>query len=204
MLAESYLPGEGVPVHATWAAHLETIPTDGVDELRRLGDLATHHERAGEGMAAFAALVQGADLAEKLGAGREAADLLARAAGLWRIGADPADTFGQARLLERAGRACTFAGRAKEGYQLLRMASDLVSPERDPLWSSRLLLRMMAAENRSGEHQPHESPATLERVVDLSSVDPDSREHAEALGWLAYALYWRERRTRVANWRRPP
>ena len=44
VLAESYLPGEAAPVHAAWAAHLETVSTDGVDELRRLGDLASHHE----------------------------------------------------------------------------------------------------------------------------------------------------------------
>ena len=47
VLAETYLPGEATPVHAAWAAHLETVSTDGVDELRRLGDLASHHERAG-------------------------------------------------------------------------------------------------------------------------------------------------------------
>ncbi len=116
VLAESYLPGEAAPVHAAWAAHLESVPTDGVDELRRLGDLASHHERAGDGPAAFAALLQGADLAEKLGAPREAADLLARAADLWEAGADATDTVGRARLLERAGAglrpgraACTTA-----------------------------------------------------------------------------------------------
>ena len=106
VLAESYLPGEAAPVHAAWAAHLESVSTEGVDELRRLGDLASHHERAGDGSAAFAALLQGADLAEKLGAPREAADLLARAADLWEAGADATDTVGHARLLERAGDAC--------------------------------------------------------------------------------------------------
>ena len=45
VLAESYLPGEAAPVHAAWAAHLEALAAEGVDELRRLGDLASHHER---------------------------------------------------------------------------------------------------------------------------------------------------------------
>ena len=45
VLAETYLPGEATPVHAAWAAHLETVSTEGIDELRRLGDLASHHER---------------------------------------------------------------------------------------------------------------------------------------------------------------
>ena len=66
VLTETYLPGEATPVHAAWAAHLETVSTEGIDELRRLGDLASHHERAGDSSAAFAALLQGADLAEKL------------------------------------------------------------------------------------------------------------------------------------------
>ena len=128
MLAESYLPGEAAPVHAAWAAHLESFSTEGVDELRRLGDLASHHERAGDGVAAFAALLRGADLAEELGARREAADLLVRAVDLWEVGADATDTVSHAQLLERASEACLWVGRAQEGYRLLRAARDLVSP----------------------------------------------------------------------------
>ena len=141
VLTETYLPGEATPVHAAWAAHLETVSTEGIDELRRLGDLASHHERAGDSSAAFAALLQGADLAEKLSAPREAADLLARAADLWEVGADPTDVEGHARLLERASLACGWVGRAPESLRLNSAARDLVSPERDPLWASRLTLR---------------------------------------------------------------
>ena len=110
VLADTYLPGEAMPVHAAWAAHLESVSTEGIDELRRLGDLASHHERAGEASAAFTALLQGADLAEKLGARREAADLLVRAADLWEVAADATDTVGHAQLLERAGMACSGSG----------------------------------------------------------------------------------------------
>ena len=60
--------------------------------------------------AAFTALLQGADLAEKLGAPREAADLLVRAADLWEVAADATDTVGHATLLERAGEACHGSG----------------------------------------------------------------------------------------------
>ncbi len=128
VLTETYLPGEATPVHAAWAAHLESFSTEGVDELRRLGDLASHHERAGDSSAAFAALLQGADLAEKLGAPREAADLLARAADLWEVGADPTDVVGHARLLERASLACGWVGRARESYRLLRSAATSSHP----------------------------------------------------------------------------
>ena len=63
--------------------------------------------------AAFAALLRGADLAEKLGARREAADLLVRAVDLWEVAADATDTVSHAQLLERAGEACLWAGRAR-------------------------------------------------------------------------------------------
>ena len=103
VLIETYLPGEAAPVHAAWAAHLEPVSAEGVDELRRLGDLALHHEQAGEGVAAFTALLRAAELAEELGAWREAADLLVRAVDLWGVAADATDTVGHAQLLVRAG-----------------------------------------------------------------------------------------------------
>ena len=63
----------------------------GIDQLRHLGDLATHHEQAGAAPAAFAALLRGADIAAELGAFRESADLLTRAADLWDVGAPDRD-----------------------------------------------------------------------------------------------------------------
>ena len=110
VLAESYLPGEATPVHAAWAAHLESVSTEGVDELRRLGDIASHHESAGEGAAAFGVLLQGADLAEQLGARREAAEWLARAADLWNVGAD-ATRLRRPGTAARAGRPGLGTGR---------------------------------------------------------------------------------------------
>ncbi len=112
VLLGSYLPGEAAPVHAAWAEHLEKASATGVEELRRLGDLATHHERAGASEAAFGTLLRAADLAEELGAFREHADLLTRAADLWDAGAsEPADVRARARLLERAGDACAMMER---------------------------------------------------------------------------------------------
>ena len=192
VLAESYLPGEAAPVHAAWAAHLESVSAEGVDELRRLGDLALHRERAGHGSAAFAALLQGADLAEKLGAGREAADLLVRAVDLWEVAADATDTVGRARLLERAGLACFWVGRSRDGYALLRSARDLVSAERHPLWASRLAVRVARFEFSLDEALDYPL-VEFERAVELSRVEPDSREHAEALAELAEQMFLVER-----------
>ena len=75
----------------------------------------SHHEQAGNGSAAFAALLPGADLAEKLGARREAADLLVRAADLWEVAADATDTVGHAQLLERAGDGLPVGGAGTGG-----------------------------------------------------------------------------------------
>ena len=198
VLTETYLPGEATPVHAAWAAHLETVSTEGIDELRRLGDLASHHERAGDSSAAFAALLQGADLAEKLGARREAADLLTRAADLSEVGAeDVTDVVSRARLLERAGGACLRVERERDSYRLLGAASNLVSPQRHPLWASRLSARLAALAFDLGETQ--ESPLSAsEQAVELSRVEPDSREHAKALASYANNLRW-EGRTEEAR-----
>ena len=139
VLAESYLPGEAAPVHAAWARSpgVGLRPTVSTSCA---GSATSRRTTSGPATAsaAFAALLQGADLAEKLGAPREAADLLVRAADLWEVGADATDTVGHARLLERAGDACHWVGRTRDGYRLLRAARDLVSAERDPLWASRL------------------------------------------------------------------
>ena len=153
VLAGSYLPGEAASVHAAWASRLETVSSDGVDELRRLGDLASHRERAGERSAAFDALLRVRNLAEKIGARREAAELLIRAADLWELGADTTDDIARARLLERAAHACGRVHRVPDTYRLFRQAHDLVSPERDPLWASRLTAEVATLGFTLGETQ---------------------------------------------------
>ncbi len=191
VLAETYLPGEAAPVHAAWAARLESVSAEGVDELRRLGDLASHFEGSGDALAAYRALLQGADLAEKLRGHREAADLLVRAVDLWGKAADTGDTVDQARLLERAGLACRRVGRAREASRLFRAARGLVSAERDPLWASRLIGWTAGTAGTTDGLEGESDPIDDEqRAVELSSVEPDSREHAEALAQLSDSLWW--------------
>ena len=185
VLLGSYLPGEAAPVHAAWAEQLEKASTTGVEELRRLGDLATHHERAGASEAAFGTLLRAADLAEELGAYREHADLLTRAADLWDAGAsEPADGRARARLLERAGDACGMMERWGDCYRLLEFAHRLVDPDREPLWSSRLA-RTVATLAWDVNHDT-DVVGDLAAAVELSRADPGSREHADALCDYAY------------------
>ena len=201
VLAGSYLPGEAAPVHAAWAQHLEKTSATGVEELRRLGDLATHHELAGVSEAAFAMLLRAADLAEELGAFREHADLLTRAADLWEAGASqPEDDRARARLLERAGVACGMMERYGDCYRLYELAHRLVDPDRDPLWSSRLAREVTTL--AQDVDRDTDVVGGLAAAVELSRVDPDSREHADALSDYAYwGLYGvdRDHALRVAD-----
>ena len=197
VLAETYLPGEAAPVHAAWAAHLESVSTDGVDELRRLGDLASHHERAGDCSAAFAALLQGADLrrgALRASRGRRPAGPRGRPVG----GRCRRRRHRRPRAAARAGRAgpASRSGASETAYRLFRAARDLVSPERDPLWASRLAAEVAVLGFGLGDTR--ELPlAEFERVVELSarrarqsvSTPRPSARHA-------FLLYWRRAETR--------
>jgi DNA-binding CsgD family transcriptional regulator/tetratricopeptide (TPR) repeat protein len=189
VLAESYLPGEAEPVHAAWARHLESTASEGVDELRRLGDLALHHEQSGQESAAFAALLAGADLAETLRAPREAADLLTRAADLWDVSPDPTDVVAHARLLERASTACVWVGRDEDAVRLVVLARDLVPPDAHPLFAGHLTDRA-AIRASSHEKSMDVTLAAVENAVALTRIAPHSREHAEALASLAEVLFW--------------
>ena len=191
VLLESYLPGEAAPVHAAWAGHLASTSTDGVDELRRLGDLATHQELAGADAAAFGSLLEAADVAEGLGVRREAADLLARAAALWSTGAPhPHDDGAHARLLQRASRACERVDRAADAWRLIGRACDLVDPARDPLWSSSLKIAQDDLAWHLGLVDDSPSRASSGAVLELTRADVDSREHADALAWTAENHFW--------------
>ncbi len=137
VLAETYLPGEAAPVHAAWAAHLETVSTEGVDELRRLGDLASHHETGRRGLGGVRRPPPGRRPRRE-----------ARCAARGRRAAGPGGRLvgGGCRhhRLRRPGAAARASRRAPangsaacaDSYRLLGAARDLVSPERDPLWAS--------------------------------------------------------------------
>ena len=190
VLLESYLPGEAAPVHAAWAGHLAATSADGVDELRRLGDLATHQELAGADAAAFGSLLEAADVAEGLGVRREAADLLFRAAALWSTGAPhPQDDDAHARLLQRASRACERVDRAADAWRLITRACDLVDHTRDPLWLGSLKITQDDLAWHLGLVDD-QSRANSEAVLELTRADIDSREHADALAWTAENLFW--------------
>ncbi len=168
VLAETYLPGEAAPVHAAWAAHLESVSTEGVDELRRLGDLASHHERAGDGVCGVRRPPPGCRPrreARRASRGRRPAGPGGRPVGGGcrrhrRRG--PSAAAGARRALPASG-----SGGCRDGYRLFRAARDLVSAERDPLWASRLTARLATVAFNIGETRTIPL-AEIERAVELS------------------------------------
>jgi DNA-binding CsgD family transcriptional regulator/tetratricopeptide (TPR) repeat protein len=192
VLVDAFLPGEAAPIHAAWADHLQAQATRGIDQLRLLGDLATHQERAGAEPKAFATLLDGVRVATELGAHRESAELLTRAAEMWDAGApDTGDDRARAELLERAGQACWVVDDVRRAVRLLEQATELVDPSQEPLWACRLALILRDLLWSTGELD-ETSQGDIEALVELSRADTDSREHADALSALAESLEWRE------------
>ena len=191
VLYGTYLPGEAAPVHRAWAAGLETVTASGADEVRRLGDLALHHERAGDLDASFQASVRAADGARTARLWREEPIHLRRAARLWpAVGEDSRAGLGEADLLERAAVASVRVGQEHEGVAAGRRALELVRAAGDELRTSRLMIWCEDASWWLGEVEG-ESVELARAAVALSSRFPDSREHAHALGSLSEALSWR-------------
>ena len=145
--------------------------------------------RAGAAPAAFVALLIGADIAVELGAFKESADLLTRAADLWDVGApNRDDDVARARLLERAGRACWLVEQVHDAVRLLEHASALVDPATEPLWACRIALVRRDLAWSLGEVHDF-TGGDIEAIVELSRVDRSSREHAEALAGWARSLH---------------
>ncbi|RYU09417.1 helix-turn-helix transcriptional regulator [Nocardioides iriomotensis] len=199
VLNDTYLPGEAAPVHLAWAATLEAEgERGGVPELRRLGDVALHRERGGDVDAAFVASLAAADAARRMQMWQHEPVHLQRAAALWqRVSEGCRDGVDEAGLLERAAIASVRVGQDREGVELGRRALALAELRGDDLQASRLTIWVADAAWWLGEIDQEPVAQALEAVA-LAAVEPDSREHADALTSLAQALGW-EGRWRVAT-----
>ena len=123
-----------------------------------------------------------------MGAFKESADLLTRAADLWKAGApERDDNVAQAELLDRAGRACWLVDQVHDAVRLLEHASALIDPATEPLWACRIALVLRDLAWSLGEVDDF-TGGNVEAILELSRADPDSREHAEALAAWAWSL----------------
>ncbi|TCC51073.1 hypothetical protein E0H75_13095 [Kribbella capetownensis] len=186
VLHGTFVPGEAGPLHAAWAKALESRSRTGIDEVRRLGDLALHHQSAGDLKSCLETSLRAADLAHEVKALREEALHLSRATRLW-----PTVHHGEAHsvvqeldLLERVADAHRLAGDDESIFTAWDRAHDLVDERADPVRASRVIrgwsFSALATGRASGE-PIHE----LERAVELARTSADSREYADALAALS-------------------
>ena len=196
VLVASYLPGEAAPVHAAWAAVLESGRGEGLlSPLRRETALARHNEAAGRPDEAFASRLRAANLAEKQGEVGTTADHLVHAVDLWDVRsadavADPSAPIEFVDLLESAALVCMRSDRAEDAHRLLTRALPMVDD--DPLRTSRFTVELLNLEWELGMVQQR-SVDRARAAVELARAGPDSVELAEALAYLVYPLLWDSR-----------
>ena len=190
VLYDALVPGQAAPIHLAWAKLLGSGRAEGLGEVRRVGDLALHHEGAGDLAASFEASVRAADLSDRVKAVREQAVHLNRAARLWpMVHHDGSDSGGEIRLLERVGSASELVGDAEASFHAWDRALELVDERADPLTASRILVRWSMAAVATGRRRAGQL-GELRRAVELRGSSIDSPEYAEALARLGQDQAW--------------
>lgn len=180
VLPTTYLSGEAAPIHAAWADQLAERPAAGVEEVRRLGDLALHQDAANRVDECFVASLAAADAARGMRMWREEEAHLDRALRLWPD-ADPGLTAGHdlATLHERAARAGRYIGHTSEAVEHLSLARRVVEVAGDVRRAGYYRIRLQVY--RWPQSDPAASVEEARAIVDLTEAFPDSSEHAEAL-----------------------
>ncbi|HET6295304.1 MAG TPA: AAA family ATPase [Kribbella sp.] len=191
VLSASYVPGEAGPVHTAWAKTLEARSAAGLDEVRRVGDLAQHYEGAQDLEACLDASLRAADLARQITAPREEAAHLRRAARLWpEVHRGDADVLSnEVDLLERAARANELVGDGEASFAAWSRALALIDERAEPLRASRILLRWSESAWTTGRLKT-EPIAEAQHAVELCRVFPESQQYAEALAFLSQSQAW--------------
>ncbi|MFI7062903.1 AAA family ATPase [Kribbella sp. NPDC050124] len=192
VLNASFVPGEAVPIHAAWAKALESRTTAmAIDELRRVGELASHYEGSHERVTSLEASLHAAELARQLKALPEEAVHLRRAARLWPIvhRADDPSVDGELDLLERLAFVSDLIGDGDERFAAWSRSLQLVDEHRDPLRASRIVREAATAEWWTGR-LGGEPFAAFQRAVRLAEPFPNSAEYAIALAELSETHSW--------------
>ena len=187
VLYESYVPGEAEPVHAAWAAELRSDAGTGVEEIRRLADVALHLEGAGDLDGCFNASLAAADAAGAARMWQEEAIHLQRAIALWSRVDTSTLGLDEAALLERTAVACVRVGWSDGALAAGGRALELATAAGEVLRVSRMTILLGNQEFWLGTTW-EDAPARMRRIAAITADVPDSREHAAALAWLAMGL----------------
>ena len=194
VLAESYLPGEAAPVHAVWAAHLESVSDRGCRRAAPAGRPRVPPRACRRRVGGVRRPPPGRRPrreARRASRGRRPAGPRRRTCGR-RVPTPP--TPSATRSCSNApALACFWVGRDARRLPICSARHATSSPPN--------ATRSGRADSRRGwrgSSSASARPGTIhssrfERAVELSRVEPDSREHAEALAWHAHALFWVER-----------
>ncbi|MFI7068638.1 ATP-binding protein [Kribbella sp. NPDC050124] len=148
VLNATFVPGEAVPIHVAWAKTLEQRTATGIDELRRVGDLALHYEAAHEPQACLEASLRAVGLARQLKSMPEEALHLGRAVRLWPTVThrEPKPVDRELDLLERLGFICGLVGDPEASLAAWRRSFELVDERNDPLRASGIVREVAFAE----------------------------------------------------------
>ena len=201
LLDATFLPGEAAPLHRAWAEELGSWSAVGVEEVRRLGELALHHEGAGDLDACFAASLQAADAAREARLWRDEATHLSRATELWpRLGTTPAaGDRTEAEVLERAAVVLARVGRSAEAVVAADRGIALAAAESDPLRQTRLTILRREEGVWVGDRS-QDDVADARALVELTDHLPDSSEHAQALAKVSACYSWQGDSEEASRW----
>ncbi len=190
VLRSTYLPGEAAPIHAVWADQLAGLTAEGLEEVRRLGDLALHYEGAGQLDACVNGSLAAADAAHELRMWREEEEHVQRALRLWPdVDAQLIGKHDLAGLHERAGRAGGRVGHTESAMRHFEHALSIVEAAGDVLRAGRYRIELLTG-IFDVEWDPDDAVRGARGIVALTEAFPDSGEHAEAWASLGDCLSW--------------
>ncbi|MEW2355937.1 AAA family ATPase [Spirillospora sp. NPDC029432] len=182
------LPGERTRLHAAFAALLADTGT--------AAELAHHSLAAHDLPAAFAASVQAAREAERMGAPDEAHDHYDRALSLWDAVPDPERAAGTDRVRMELAAVRT-SGRSGEPRRAISRLRRLIAAETDVRLG--VSLREHLAYYLSDIDQDEEAAEISREAIAMLPADPPTRERAAALATYARTLLIKERRPDIAG-----
>jgi DNA-binding CsgD family transcriptional regulator/tetratricopeptide (TPR) repeat protein len=195
VLYATFLPAEAAQKHAAFVRLLESVEDRPAHRVRRLVDLALHHELAGHIDESFVWSLRAAAGAAEIQGFAEQAHQLGRVLDLWpRVTPGTrADAGDQVELLRAAADACHRTGAELAALRYLDRAHQLVDPFERPLLAAGVLRERSVLVFLTGRVTSPPLEDQLEAVA-LAAAFPNSQDYVLALASAAEAELWRGQR----------